>query len=189
MNSDDSFRTLFGVLGINAESSYDEVKRAFRFAKLASHPDRHENDPFAAERFKAITAAWELVDTAEKWHAYQAGAQAHPPRGASPHLSTPSPRHPPRRAGSIVIVYGYTQWFAINLTVHVFWNGVSVGSVKGRGRMSFEIHEDGEVSFKCSNRSASVRVKAGTATIIKISWNRRTGEMVPQVVGRGGTEI
>lgn len=87
----------------------------------------------------------------------------------------------------IVIVYGSIQWFTINLTVHVFWNGVSVGSVKGKGRMSFEIHEDGEVSFKCASRSTSVRVKAGTATIIKLSWNR--GPRWSRRLLDGGIEI
>jgi hypothetical protein len=83
---------------------------------------------------------------------------------------------------SKVVVYGYTQQFAINPKVHVFWNGAPVGSVKKGGSLSFDISADGEVSFKSSVRRASVRVQAGRVTNIKISWDRITGKMIPQVV-------
>ena len=115
MNNGDPLGTLYGLLGISAESSYAEVKRAFRFASLASHPDRNKDDPFAEQRFKAIGAAWALVDTAEKWEAHQAAGQAPPPRGEGPAPSARPRRHSPPSAESKVVVYGYTQWFAINL--------------------------------------------------------------------------
>ncbi|HEY6730688.1 MAG TPA: zinc ribbon domain-containing protein [Solirubrobacterales bacterium] len=83
---------------------------------------------------------------------------------------------------SKVVVYGYTQQFAFNPKVHVFWNGAPVGSVKKGGAISFDVEEDGEVSFKSSIRKASVPVEAGRVTNIKISWDRITGKMVPQVV-------
>jgi hypothetical protein len=82
---------------------------------------------------------------------------------------------------STVVVYGCTQQFAINPQVHVFWNGAPVGSVMKGDRISFDIVADGEVSLKSSMRSASVRVQAGRVTKIKISWNRFTGKMVPQI--------
>jgi hypothetical protein len=83
---------------------------------------------------------------------------------------------------SKVNVYGYTQQFAINPTVHVSWNGAPVGSVKKGGVVSFDIDADGEVSFKSSVRRASVQVQAGRVTNIKISWDRITGKMIPQIV-------
>jgi hypothetical protein len=81
-----------------------------------------------------------------------------------------------------VIVYGYTQQFAINPKVQVFWNGAPVGSVKKGDSISFDIAEDGEVSFKSSIRRASLQVEAGRVTNIKISWDRITGKLIPQIV-------
>jgi hypothetical protein len=83
---------------------------------------------------------------------------------------------------SKVTVYGYTQQFAINPKVSIFWNNELVGTVKRFDRLSFPIDADGVVSFKSSARSASVPVKADGNTNIKISWNRFTGRMIPQIV-------
>jgi hypothetical protein len=83
---------------------------------------------------------------------------------------------------SKVVVYGYTQQFAINPKVQVFWNGAPVGSVKKGDCISFTIEADGEVSFKSSMRKASLRVRAGRLTNVKISWDRITGKMIPQIV-------
>lgn len=83
---------------------------------------------------------------------------------------------------SKVVVYGYTQQFAINPKVHVFWNGAPVGAVKKGDVLAFDIGEDGEVSFKSSIRRASLQVRAGCVTNIKISWDRLSGKLVPQIV-------
>jgi hypothetical protein len=83
---------------------------------------------------------------------------------------------------SKVVVYGYTQQFLINPKVQVFWNGELVGSVKKGDSLSFDIDRDGRVSFSASVRKASLRVKAGRLTNIKISWDRITGKMIPQIV-------
>jgi hypothetical protein len=64
----------------------------------------------------------------------------------------------------------------------VFWNGSPVGSVKKGDRISFEIDADGEISFKSSIRKASLRIQAGQVTKIKISWDRISGKMIPQIV-------
>src|SRR5215218_9820784 len=83
---------------------------------------------------------------------------------------------------SKVVVHGYTQQFAINPKVEVFWNGISVGSVKKGERLTLDVDADGEIGFKSSFRKSSVRVQAGRVTNIKISWDRVTGKMIPQVV-------
>jgi hypothetical protein len=36
--------------------------------------------------------------------------------------------------------------------------------------------------FRCNGRKASVPVTAGRVTSIKLSWDRSTGKMIPQVV-------
>ena len=83
---------------------------------------------------------------------------------------------------SKVVVCGYTQQFAINPKVQVFWNGSPVGWVKKGDRISIDIDADGEISLKSSVRKAALRVQAGRVTNIKISWDRITGKMIPQIV-------
>lgn len=88
----------------------------------------------------------------------------------------------PIHVESKVVVYGYTQQFAINPKVSVFWNGQPVGAVKKGDALQFDIDKDGEVSFKCNMRKASVHASAGRVNSIKLSWDRITGKLIPQVV-------
>ena len=83
---------------------------------------------------------------------------------------------------SKVVVYGYTQQFLVSPKVAVFWNGAPIGSVKRGDLLSYDVAADGEISFKCNMRKASLKVPAGRVTNIKISWDRISGKMVPQVV-------
>jgi|SRR5581483_4003006 len=83
---------------------------------------------------------------------------------------------------SKVIVYGYTQQFLVNPKVQVFWNGAPVGSVKKGDRLAIDVDADGEISFRCNMRKASLRVPAGQLTNIKLSWDRITGKLIPQFV-------
>lgn len=81
-----------------------------------------------------------------------------------------------------MVVYGYTQQFLVNPKVKIFWNGEPVGAVKKGDSVSFDIEEDGEVSFTSSVRRASLLVEAGQVTKIKLSWDRITGKLIPQKV-------
>ena len=49
------------VLGVTSTASQHDIKAAFRTIALASHPDRHPNDPGAADRFKAANAAYAVL--------------------------------------------------------------------------------------------------------------------------------
>jgi hypothetical protein len=90
---------------------------------------------------------------------------------------------------SKVVVYGYTQQFAVNPDVRVFWNGKPVGSVKKDGLLSFDIDTAGKLSFKCNMRKAALQVPAGRVTNVKISWSRITGKMIPQLVDLATPEL
>ena len=56
----------YAVLGVPASATQEEVKKQYR--KLASkhHPDKNQNDPKAAERFKEISEAYQVLGDAEK---------------------------------------------------------------------------------------------------------------------------
>lgn len=53
----------YKILGIPIRASQEEIKRAFRILALRWHPDRHPNEPQAAESFRKALEAYEtLVD-------------------------------------------------------------------------------------------------------------------------------
>lgn len=52
---------LYAVLGVAADASAEEISRAYRSLARAHHPDLHPDDPDAEDRFKAISAAYDLL--------------------------------------------------------------------------------------------------------------------------------
>jgi hypothetical protein len=63
-------QALFALLGVDEKASWEKVRRAFRAAVRASHPDLHANDPDADQRLKTLNAVWESVNTPGKWAQY-----------------------------------------------------------------------------------------------------------------------
>lgn len=62
-------RDLYEVLGINKNSSNEEIKKAYRKQALEWHPDRNKS-PQASEKFKEITQAYEILSNSDKKSAY-----------------------------------------------------------------------------------------------------------------------
>ncbi len=58
-------RDYYGVLGVTREATPEEIKRAYRKLARELHPDVNP-DPAAQERFKAVTAAYEVLSDPEK---------------------------------------------------------------------------------------------------------------------------
>ena len=63
--SRDEMRAL-AVLELESDADFDEVKAAWRRLAKANHPDAKPNDPEAAERFRQVQAAWDVLRTAEE---------------------------------------------------------------------------------------------------------------------------
>jgi molecular chaperone DnaJ len=63
-------KDFYAVLGVPASASQDEIKKQYR--KLASkhHPDKNQSDAKAAERFKEISEAYQVLGDAEKRKQY-----------------------------------------------------------------------------------------------------------------------
>lgn len=53
------------VLDIDSDADMDAIKAAWRAAAKASHPDIAGADPAAAERFRTVQAAWEVLSAAD----------------------------------------------------------------------------------------------------------------------------
>src|SRR5262245_21386862 len=63
-------RDYYDVLGVASNASQDEIKKAYRRLAKRYHPDANQNDPKAADRFKEISEAYQVVGDAEKRKQY-----------------------------------------------------------------------------------------------------------------------
>lgn len=63
-------RDPYSVLGLGHEASAAEISRAYRRAARETHPDRHPGDPTAAERFNAVSDAYETLRDPNRRAAY-----------------------------------------------------------------------------------------------------------------------
>jgi hypothetical protein len=53
------------LLGLEADADMTAIRAAWRSAAKASHPDVAGNSPEAAERFRAVQAAWDVLSAAD----------------------------------------------------------------------------------------------------------------------------
>jgi molecular chaperone DnaJ len=66
---------LYAVLGVSRDASQDEIKKAYRRLARDLHPDVNP-DPETQERFKQVTAAYDILSDPEKRQRYDAGPDA-----------------------------------------------------------------------------------------------------------------
>src|SRR2546426_857579 len=60
----------YSVLGVPASATQDEMKKQYRQLAAKHHPDKNPNDPKAAERFKEISEAYQVLGDPEKRKQY-----------------------------------------------------------------------------------------------------------------------
>jgi curved DNA-binding protein CbpA len=56
----------YSVLGLKRSASPDEIKRAYRKAVFRYHPDRNPGDEEAAEKFKQVLDAYEMLSDSSR---------------------------------------------------------------------------------------------------------------------------
>ncbi|MEO5903113.1 MAG: molecular chaperone DnaJ [Gemmatimonadaceae bacterium] len=63
-------KDFYAVLGLPSTATQDEIKKAYRKLAKKTHPDANANDPKAAERFKEISEANNVLGDVEKRKQY-----------------------------------------------------------------------------------------------------------------------
>jgi hypothetical protein len=88
-----------------------------------------------------------------------------------------------------VIVYGYTEAFAVNPAVEITKDGALLATVSRNAKVELNISEPCELKFKSSFRTCKCNVKPGDAVIL--SFNRVTGSLTATTTSQdnSSTEI
>jgi molecular chaperone DnaJ len=63
-------RDYYEVLGVSRDASPEEIKKAYRKLARKYHPDANKDDKDAAEKFKEITEAYDILSNEEKRASY-----------------------------------------------------------------------------------------------------------------------
>ncbi|KAK9490004.1 hypothetical protein V1508DRAFT_426280 [Lipomyces doorenjongii] len=61
---------LYDVLGISTDANDSQIKKAYRVNALKYHPDKNQHSPEAAEKFKDVSHAYEILSDPQKREIY-----------------------------------------------------------------------------------------------------------------------
>ena len=65
-----SKKDYYDVLGVTKSAGKDELKKAYRKLAMKYHPDRNPDDAQAAEKFKELSEAYEILSDDQKRQTY-----------------------------------------------------------------------------------------------------------------------
>ena len=71
----------YSTLGIDRNSSEEQIKKAYKKLALKYHPDRNKNDKKAEEKFKEINEAYQVLGDQEKKSQYDTFGTVNPGAG------------------------------------------------------------------------------------------------------------
>jgi len=60
----------YQILGLNRNSTQEDIRKAYRLYASKFHPDKHQGDKFFEEKFKEIKEAFDILSDSEKRRKY-----------------------------------------------------------------------------------------------------------------------
>ena len=66
-------KDLYAVLEVSRDANADEIKKAYRSMARKYHPDVNKDDKQAADKFKEISSAYEILSDPDKRALYEIG--------------------------------------------------------------------------------------------------------------------
>ena len=112
----------YRVLGVSDTASQKDIKSAYRKLSRQYHPDTNPDDKAAEERFKEVSAAYDVVGDAEKRKEYDEVRKLGPD---GRHVRRPAARAPARR--------GRLPRSRTSATSATCWAACSAGGRRGAG--------------------------------------------------------
>ena len=131
-------KNLYDILDVPKSASQDDIKKAYRKLARKYHPDANPDDRAAEERFKEISAAYDVLGDAEKRTGYDAG-----------------PRHVFTQDGAAGFDPGAFQAFDLGDLFGGLFGGGSAQRGAQRGR---DLEATVNLSFEDSLKGVTVRV-------------------------------
>jgi DnaJ-class molecular chaperone len=71
----------YAILGVKKTASVEEIRKAYKKLSRENHPDRKPNDAAAAEKFKQVQEAWDVLGDPQKRQQYDQFGAAFGPNG------------------------------------------------------------------------------------------------------------
>ena len=88
----------YAILGITQDATMAEIKKAYRRLARKHHPDKNPDDPHAAERFRDLTEACDVLTDPARREAYDRDYQPAPGARSPRRWPTATPSAACRRA-------------------------------------------------------------------------------------------
>jgi molecular chaperone DnaJ len=148
-----STRDYYQVLGVSKTAGKDEIKKAYRKLARTYHPDANPNDPKAEDKFKEVSAAYEVLSDETKRKQYDEGpilGQGF--RGAGQARG---------RGGQPFPGYGGAQEFGgdwTDLFGNLFGGGVGGRRQQGNAERGADITATVKLSFEDSLRGVTTKI-------------------------------
>ncbi len=180
----------YKVLGISKSASADEVRKAYRKLARANHPDAKPNDNAAAERFKQVQEAYDVLNDDTKRKQYDRFGSAYAQQaGRAGAGASPFPGGGGFGAGPIDL----GDLFGQGVDFSEFFGGAAPGGSKAKSKRAPARGEDVRatvgVSFETavSGGAVDVRIDRGgkvETLTVKVPVGVNSGQIV-RLTGQG----